>query len=131
MWTIYRSADLPLCGEGATVERSDGKRAPHESAESLARKGKAFVSAATGPQLRVRAACGTPSTNKGTLSTHRGYSEYSQGVLRVLTGGTLSTHTGTLSAHRGYSEYSHGCSECSQGYSEYSQGYSECSQGVL
>jgi hypothetical protein len=57
-----------------------------------------------------------------TLSTHRGYSGYSHGVVWVLTGGTPSAHRGVLrvltggplDTHRGYSGFS-------QGYSEYSQ----------
>ena len=62
----------------------------------LGSAGKAFVSAMTGLQLRLRAA-------------------YAQRLLRALTGGTLGTHTG-------YSGFSQGYSEYSQGYSEYSQG---------
>ncbi len=52
------------------------------------------------PQLRIRAAWGTPSVRRGTLSAHMG----------------------TPSTHRGYSECSQVYSECSHGYSEYSQG---------
>ncbi len=39
-WSIVRSADLPLCGAGATVERSHGTRALRESAECTAQRGK-------------------------------------------------------------------------------------------
>jgi hypothetical protein len=48
---MVRSADLPLCGEGTTVERSHGNERG-----VLGSAGKAFMSAMTGLQLRLRAA---------------------------------------------------------------------------
>jgi hypothetical protein len=55
----------------------------------LGSAGKAFVSAMTGLQLRLRAA-------------------YAQRLLRALTGGTLGTHTGYSGFSQGVSEYSQG-----------------------
>jgi hypothetical protein len=127
MWTIDRSADLRVCGEGATVECSHRhERCMRARSAWLGREvlcvGNDWAAAAR--------TCGTPSTQRGYSACSQaysaysqGYSEYSQGVLRELKGGTLSTHIGysaysqrvlgalpggTRRTHRGYSEYSQG-----------------------
>ncbi len=94
MWTIVRSFGGP-----ASVRRGrDGRtqrlaRAPHESAECAARPGKHLS------RQRLGRSCAyVRHPHRGTPSTHMGYSGYSQGVHRVLTGGAPSTHRGT---HRG------------------------------
>ncbi len=81
MWTIDRSADLPLCGEGATVERSHRHERRMRARNAWLSREGLYVGNDWAAAARTSGTRYSECSHGGTLSTRRDYSEYSKGVV--------------------------------------------------